>query len=628
MTRITLLTTNLARGGAEAQVAQLAIELRRREWDVQVASLLPPTAFADELAAAGVPVLSLGMRAGKADPRALIRLARHLRRFRPQVLHAHMFHANLMARLIRLIYPVPVLISTIHSTAETSRAEAGQAIRLSYSLHRRDLLYRFTDRLSDLTVCVCAAVAERHLGAGAVSRARLRIIPNGVDTNRFRPDPGQRARTRDALGLGGQFVWLAAGRLMWKKDYPTMLKAMAKLPFENLLIAGEGPQQDELRALSPANVRFLGPRDDMPQLMNACDALALSSVVEGLPMVLLEAAASGLPAVATVEPASRVAPSGDPDALAAAMAEVAGMPPEARASLAQAARARAVAEYDLGAIVTRWEETYARWGGPPGLSEAGQEAGPTALDVTNRFVLEFARGYSRILDFGCGAGRLVAAGLAAGLDISGADVYYGGSKTREEAQRAGLLGAAVREIQDGRIPFDDSSFDLVVNNQVMEHVEDLDAVLQEIHRVLRPGGAVLSIFPSRDVFREGHIGIPFSHWFARDSRLRFYFTWALRSLGLGTWKEEAPTARQWAVDKLRWLDRYTRYRSRAEIFRVFGRYFQNELRESDYIRYRLLDRPGRRLIADLLRLPPAAAAARAAFRKLAFLVIVSRRVEK
>lgn len=249
-------------------------------------------------------------------------------------------------------------------------------------------------------------------------------------------------------------------------------------------------------------------------------------------------------------------------------------------------------------------------------------------------MLDFAREYSRtrpgarILDFGCGAGRLVAAGLAQGLDMAGADVYYGGSKTREEAERAGLLGAAIQEIRDGRIGFPDSGFDLVVNNQVMEHVEDLDAALREIHRVLKPAGAVLSLFPSRDVFREGHIGIPFSHWFAKGSRARFYYTWALRGLGLGTWKQEAPTARQWALDKLAWIDAYTRYRSRGEIFAAFERYFRNEPGEDSYIRYRLLARPGRKLAAEALRFPPAAALARAIFRKLAFLAILSRKAER
>jgi SAM-dependent methyltransferase len=253
------------------------------------------------------------------------------------------------------------------------------------------------------------------------------------------------------------------------------------------------------------------------------------------------------------------------------------------------------------------------------------------MDVTNRFVLDFANRFARhnpgacILDFGCGGGRLVKAGLDSGLAIAGADVFYSGSRAREEAERSGLLGTAIREIHDGRIDFAESSFDLVVNNQVMEHVADLDAVLREIHRVLKPGGELLSIFPSRDVLREGHIGIPLSHRLPRDSKFRFYYTWALRGLGCGTWKEQAPTCRQWAVDKLRWIDTYTFYRSRGEISRTFGRFFTSEARELDYIRYRLLDRPGRGWLAASLDFPAVPILARALFRKLAFLVILSRK---
>ena len=253
------------------------------------------------------------------------------------------------------------------------------------------------------------------------------------------------------------------------------------------------------------------------------------------------------------------------------------------------------------------------------------------MDVTNRFVLDFCRRFARehpgapILDFGCGAGDLVAAGLSAGLPIAGADVFYGGSKSRAQAEASGLLGGAVREMRGGILPFEDARFGLIVNNQVMEHVEDLDRTLAELHRVLAPGGLLLSIFPSRDVFREGHIGIPFSHWFRKDSLARFYYTWALRSAGMGTWKQEAPTARQWTVDKLRWIDTYTHYRGRAEIFAAYGRYFRSETRELDYIRFRLLDRPGRAWIASALRFGPAAAPARALFRKLAFFVILSRK---
>ena len=256
------------------------------------------------------------------------------------------------------------------------------------------------------------------------------------------------------------------------------------------------------------------------------------------------------------------------------------------------------------------------------------------MDVTNRFVLDFARTFDRrhpaaaMLDFGCGAGALVEAARAAGLDMVGADVFYGGSQDRIRAEQAGLLGSAIFESRDGRLPFSDASFDLVTNNQVLEHVQDLDATLGELDRVMKPGGTLLSLFPARDVLREGHIGIPLAHRFREGSHARFLYTWALRSLGLGSFKEQAPTRRQWAADKLRWIDTYTFYRTRREIRRAFDAHFRSELREPDYIRYRLCDVAWRSPLARLLDLAPARAVASAVFRKLAFLVIVSRKAPR
>jgi SAM-dependent methyltransferase len=256
------------------------------------------------------------------------------------------------------------------------------------------------------------------------------------------------------------------------------------------------------------------------------------------------------------------------------------------------------------------------------------------MDVTNRFVLDFAQNFDRrhpaaaMLDFGCGTGAVVEAARAAGLHMVGADVFYAGSQDRVRAGQTGLLGSAIFESRDGCLPFPDASFDLVTNNQVLEHVPDLDATLGELERVLKPGGTLLSLFPARDVLREGHIGIPLAHRFRKDSRTRFLYTWALRWLGLGTWKEQAPTRRQWAADKLRWIDTYTFYRSRREIFRAFDVYFRSELREPDYIRYRLRDVAWRSPVVRLLDLPFVPAAASALFRKLAFLAIVSRKAPR
>ena len=180
--RVVLLTTNLARGGAETQVAQLALALRRRGWTISVISMVRPSAFESELAAAGVPVFSLDMQPGSLNPLPLARLASLMRKLRPHVLHSHMFHANILARAIRLIFPVPVVISTAHSLIESSRR--------SPDARRREWLYRVTDKLADATVCVSAAGAERYAAIGAASAKRLRVIPNSVDTTRFRPEPG------------------------------------------------------------------------------------------------------------------------------------------------------------------------------------------------------------------------------------------------------------------------------------------------------------------------------------------------------------------------------------------------------------------------------------------------------
>ncbi len=361
--RIVLLSTGLAVGGAEMQVAELAIELRRRGHAVRVVSMLPPAAFTGALESAGIPVSSLGMRPGRPGLMAFLRFLDLLRRERPCVLHAHLFHANLLARLARLIAPVPVVISTIHSLAESRRASA--KVRL------RDCLYRLTDALGARTVSVSRAVAARHLASRAVSTHRSLVIPNGARPEVFKAVPEDRARLRESLGLGEGFVWLAAGRLMWKKDYATMLLAMARRPGGTLLIAGEGPLEPELRAQAGAlnlPVCFLGLRGDIPQLMNAADGFVLSSVVEGLPMVLIEAAFAGLPAVAADAGGVRevvldgesgfVAPPGDPAALASAMGRLAAMPVEARRAMGRAARQNAIRRFSISEVAAQWESLY------------------------------------------------------------------------------------------------------------------------------------------------------------------------------------------------------------------------------------------------------------------------------
>jgi glycosyltransferase involved in cell wall biosynthesis len=263
----------------------------------------------------------------------------------------------------RLIAPIPALVSTLHSVAESSRG--------SIEVGRRDWLYRVTDPLADLTVAVCRAAAERHAEAKAVPRKKLRVVPNGVDTNVFRPDAIRRERMRRQLGIGQEFAWLAVGRLMWKKGYETLLRANAGEQQGVLLIAGAGPQESELRELARelgANARFLGEREDVADLLTACDGFVQSSVVEGLPMALLEAASSGLACVVTDAGGvsdivldgrtGYVVPLGNPGALSAAMSRLAGMPADARHKMGLAAREHVIAHFDQDKVLTQWEQIY------------------------------------------------------------------------------------------------------------------------------------------------------------------------------------------------------------------------------------------------------------------------------
>lgn len=361
--RIAFVSTNLARGGAESQVALLAAGLGRRGWEVSVISLLPPMAFERELRAAGVAVYSLDMRPGFPNPAGYMRLLRILRDLRPQVVHSHMFHANLLARVARLIAPIPVLVSSLHSLAESSRG--------SSEVRRRDWLYRVTDPLADLTVAVCQAAAERHAEAKAVPRKKLRVVPNGVDTSVYRPDAIRRERTRRQLDIGHEFAWLAVGRLMWKKGYETLLRALAGEQYGVLLIAGAGPQESELRELARelgVNARFLGEREDVADLMTGCDGFVQSSVVEGLPLALIEAASSGLASVVTDAGGASeivldghtgyVVPLGNPGALAEAMSRLEKMPVDARGKMGVAAREHVITHFDQGKVLTQWEQIY------------------------------------------------------------------------------------------------------------------------------------------------------------------------------------------------------------------------------------------------------------------------------
>lgn len=360
--RISFLTTGLARGGAEVQVLLLAKGLKHRGWQVSVESLLPPQDFTGELAECGIPVISLDMRPGVPNPVAIWRLARHWRRFRPDVVHCHQVHANLLGRVTRLVAPARVLVATAHNTWEGPRW--------------RDWAYRLTEPFGDLTTNVSQASLNRYLRDKVSSPSKSVWVPNGIDTGQFAPDPELRSRKRAQMGWEGSFVWLAVGNLRGPKDYPNLLRAFASAGGSNsarLAIAGSGdllgPLQELARSLSIADrVEFLGSRPDVRELMQAADGFAMSSEWEGLPLALIEASASALPIVATAVGGNGevvvegrtgfLVPPRNSQALAQAMERLLALSPADRSRLGEAAKAHVAAYYGIERILSKWENIY------------------------------------------------------------------------------------------------------------------------------------------------------------------------------------------------------------------------------------------------------------------------------
>ena len=357
------LITGLAYGGAETQLVNLATRLKKRGWDVRVVSMLPPQAFTEELATAGIPLATLNMRRGVPDPRAVIRFVKILRQWRPDIVHSHMVHANLLARIARMFYKVPVVISTAHSLKEGGRW--------------REIAYRLTDFLADLTTNVSQAAVSRYIQVGAAPKNKIIFIPNGIDTCRFQFKQKDRLRLRDEFQLTGKFVWLAVGRFEEAKDYPNLLRALKKVVPKRdgvvLLIAGQGTLFEDIKGMAYSldldeKIRFLGVRRDIPELMSAADAYVMSSAWEGLPMVLLEAAACELPIVATDVGGNGeivldgfngyLVPPRNPEALASAMLKMMSLSENERGAMGRAGREHIEANYSLDHVVDRWEDLY------------------------------------------------------------------------------------------------------------------------------------------------------------------------------------------------------------------------------------------------------------------------------
>lgn len=363
--------TDLDVGGAEMMLARLLGAADRRRFRMSVASLMVPGAVAAELLAQGIEVHSLGLGRGRIDPRGIWRLVRLLRTGRVDVLQSWLYHADLLGLIAARLAGVGALAWNLRC----SDMELARYSRLSMMVVK--LLARLS-RVPQLVIANSVAGQAVHQRLGYRPR-RWEIVPNGIDTLRFRPDPEARRALRQSLGiLPDAFVVCLPARFDPIKDHATFLAAVARFGANHrdarFILAGKGNDAENPRlrdllagSVSADQVLLLGVRSDMPALLAAADVVALSSAFgEGFPNVVAEGMACGVPVVSTdvgdaaeiIGDAGLVVRRRDPDAMAAAWQQLCDLGPAGRRELGERARERISERYALAPIVARYEALY------------------------------------------------------------------------------------------------------------------------------------------------------------------------------------------------------------------------------------------------------------------------------
>ncbi len=336
-------------GGAEVLAARLARELSQA-YRFVFACLDELGTLGEQLRGEGYTVEVLGRRPG-VDWRCGRDLRAFLRRERVDLVHAHQYAPFFYATAARIPGGRTPVLMTEHGRTFPD-----------YPRPKRMLANRFLLGRRDRVVGVGLAVRDALIAHEGMPPRRVGVIYNGVDLPAYRAAPRARADVRRELGLRpDDLAIFQVARLDPLKDHATAIRTMAHLarrrPEARLILVGEGPEGPAIRDLVRGHdlgehVRFLGLRADVPRLLPAADVCLLTSLSEGIPLVLIEAMAAGLPVVSTrvggvpevVEDGRTglLAPPAGPDALAAAILKLAA-DPALRESMGLAGRERAVA---------------------------------------------------------------------------------------------------------------------------------------------------------------------------------------------------------------------------------------------------------------------------------------------
>jgi len=284
-------------GGAQTFLLALVKNLDRSKYLPEVACMHGWGVYAKAFEDAGITVHSLSP--SKFPPMYLPNFWKLLRDENYEILHFHLFGANLCAKPLAIMAGHPAII--VHDQCNDASREKNPLLLA---------VDAFWNRCSDRVIAVSQSTRRYLLDREDLPEDLVTMIPNGIDAEEFKPAAdSQKSVARNACGLPlDAFVIGGVGRLVPQKNFTVFLDVAAQLIAKKseviFVIAGTGPQEAELKAMADSlrlgnHVRFLGHVTDRVALYHALDVLLITSDFEGTPMTLLEAMASGLPVVAS-----------------------------------------------------------------------------------------------------------------------------------------------------------------------------------------------------------------------------------------------------------------------------------------------------------------------------------------
>lgn len=349
---ILYLITGLGLGGAEKVVCDLADQMNILGNQVKIAYLTGGALVKPN--SSEIEIIALSLNSASDFLKSSKKYKNLIRKFKPDIVHAHMVHANIFARINRIGCQIPKLICTAHNSNEGGK--------------NRMLAYRYTNFLSDINTNVSQEASESLIKKGAFDSKNLITVYNGIDLKKF--DSIYISKASDEI------TFLSVGRFNEQKDYPNLFKAIQILKNKTtekvkFYIAGDGDLREQLEQLIidldiSDYVVLLGKRSDIPHLLNKANYFVLSSKHEGLPTVVIEAMACGTFVIATdcggsaeiLGDTGILVPTENSEALANAMLEVLKYNKEEINLNGLKARKRVEDLFSLEASVEKWLSLY------------------------------------------------------------------------------------------------------------------------------------------------------------------------------------------------------------------------------------------------------------------------------